>query len=96
MRFTRSTGIAKPIVFAPPTIADAFDRCVARGADEVIVHPYFLLPGKHWADDIPALVAAAAGKHPGKPWKVTEPLGASAKIEEVILERIEAAREIGR
>lgn len=81
---------------APPTIADAFDRCVARGAEEIVVHPYFLLPGKHWAHDIPALVAEAAKKHPGKSWKVTEPLGASSKIEEVVFERIEAARKIGR
>ncbi len=78
---------------APPTIGEAFDSAVARGAEEIVVHPYFLLPGKHWALDIPALVAQAAKNHPGKTWKVTEPLGASEKIRDVILERISAALE---
>jgi len=27
----------------------AFDRCVARGATTVVVSPYFLSPGRHWA-----------------------------------------------
>jgi len=38
---------------ASPTIAEAFDRCVERGAKLVVIHPYFLLPGKHWNQDIP-------------------------------------------
>ena len=50
---------------AEPSIAQAFDRCVSRGATEVIVFPYFLSPGRHWTEDIPRL-AAAAGL-PGAP-----------------------------
>jgi sirohydrochlorin ferrochelatase len=52
------------------------------------VHPYFLLPGKHWAEDIPALAAGAAAEHPGVRYTVTEPLGLHPLMARVIEERI--------
>ena len=50
---------------AEPTIEQGFDACVAAGAAEVIVHPYFLGPGRHSISDIPRLVAQAATRHAG-------------------------------
>jgi len=70
-----------------PTIQQGFDACVSAGAKEVIVHPYFLSPGRHSTSDIPRLVAEAAARHPGVSFRVTEPLGLHPKIGEVILER---------
>ena len=74
-----------------PTIQQGFDACVADGAEEVIVHPYFLGPGGHVTTDIPALVKQAANRHPGIAFRITEPLGIHTKIGEVILERIAEA-----
>ena len=74
---------------APPTLADAFDRCVARGANCVVVMPYFLLPGKHWDVDIPRLSATAAQRHPGLSFMVTAPLGLHPMIHQVIEARID-------
>jgi sirohydrochlorin ferrochelatase len=71
-----------------PTIQQGFDACVADGAEEVIVHPYFLGPGRHVTTDIPGLVKQAADRHPGIAFRITEPLGIHTKIGEVILERI--------
>ena len=41
---------------AEPSIGTAFDTCVTRGARTVVVSPYFLVPGRHWTQDIPSLV----------------------------------------
>jgi sirohydrochlorin ferrochelatase len=71
-----------------PTIEQAFDRCVAQGATLVLVHPYFLAPGRHSTTDIPRLAAAAAAKHPGIPFHVTQPLGLDEKIIALIQQRI--------
>jgi sirohydrochlorin ferrochelatase len=71
-----------------PTIQQGFDACVSAGAEEVIVHPYFLSPGRHSTHDIPRLVAEAAAKHPAVSFLVTTPLGLHRKIGEVILERV--------
>jgi sirohydrochlorin ferrochelatase len=74
---------------AEPSIDTAFARCVARGAKTVAVFPYFLLPGRHWNEDIPRLAAAAAGKHPGVRYLVTAPFGLHPFMAEVMRQRIE-------
>lgn len=78
---------------AEPTIAQAFDACARQGAKLVVVHPYFLAPGRHSTTDIPRLTAAAAQAHPGVRYHVTAPLGLDEKITQVIEQRVgECAR----
>ncbi len=72
---------------AEPSIGQAFERAVAEGATAVVVHPYFLSPGRHSSSDIPRMVKDAAAKFPGIEHCVTAPLGLHRKIGEVILER---------
>jgi sirohydrochlorin ferrochelatase len=90
--FAAATGF--PIVepahmeLAEPSIATAFNRCVERGAKTIVVFPYFLLPGRHWHDDIPRLAAAAAASHSGIKHLVTAPFGLHPLMNDVIRERI--------
>ncbi len=74
---------------AEPSIAAAFDRCVARGARTVVVSPYFLLPGRHWTQDIPALVEEAAARHPGVAYLVAAPFGLHPLMAQVVNARVE-------
>ena len=73
---------------AEPTIQQGFDTCVAAGATEVIVQPYFLGHGRHSVSDIPRMVAEAASKYAGVSYRLTEPLGLDPKIGELILKRV--------
>jgi len=73
---------------AEPGIAEGIDVCVKAGATEVIVHPYFLGPGRHTTSDIPAIVAEVATRHAGVRIRVSEPLGLHDKLVDVILERV--------
>ena len=73
---------------AEPTIAQAFTRLVESGAKFVAVHPYFLLPGRHWDQDIPKLVGEAACQHPGIDFIVTSPLGIHAQMAQIMNDRI--------
>lgn len=75
---------------AAPTIDDAVDACVAAGAREIVVHPYFLAPGRHSTRDVPVLARAAARRHRGVRVRVTPPLGAHDGIVDVVLDRIGA------
>jgi len=74
---------------AQPDIATAFQNCVERGATRVIVFPYFLSPGRHWSEDIPALVAAAAEPFPNVEWLVTAPFGLHPGMSAIINDRID-------
>jgi len=78
---------------AEPDIAQGVDACAADGADEIVVHPYFLAPGNHSTSDIPRLVGEAAARHPGLRVRVSEPLGLHPKLVDVILDRVDAARD---
>lgn len=74
---------------AEPSISTAFDRCVDRGATMVVIQPYFLLPGKHWNQDIPELAAEAAGRHPGVSYLVAAPFGVHPLMADVVSARVE-------
>jgi sirohydrochlorin ferrochelatase len=73
---------------AEPSIQTAFDRAVEQGASLVVVHPYFLSPGRHWHQDIPRLVAEAAGRHANTRYVVTAPLGLHPLMLQIIQDRI--------
>ncbi len=73
---------------AEPSIATAFDACVAQGATTVVVAPWFLGPGRHWDRDIPELTAAAAARHPGVRHLVTAPLGPHPLLFAIVEERV--------
>jgi sirohydrochlorin ferrochelatase len=86
-RFEERYGIVEPahMEIAEPSIAAAYEKCVARGANRMVVCPFFLGPGKHWTSDIPRLTAEAAQKFPGTRYHVTMPLG----IDDLILDLLE-------
>ena len=70
---------------ALPSVAHAIATCAAEGVTDLVVHPYFLAPGRHAAKDVPQQVAAAAAKHPSLRIRLTPPTGASAGIADLIL-----------
>ena len=76
-----------------PSIADAVAACVAEGALEIVVQPHFLGPGRHTIEDIPRLVAEEAARHPEVSFRIGEPLGIDDAMVDLLLARIEDARE---
>ena len=78
---------------AKPDIARGIADCVAAGAHEIVVHPYFLGPGSHTTDDIPRLVRAAAASHPAVSIRISEALGMHPKLVDVILDRVDGAKD---
>ncbi|MBW2714234.1 MAG: sirohydrochlorin cobaltochelatase [Deltaproteobacteria bacterium] len=86
--------LAAHMEIAPPSIEEALQQCVTQGARRVTVVPYFLAPGRHIAEDIPALVQTAAARHPQTEVHLAPPLGVHTKLAEVILERLEESTKI--
>lgn len=76
---------------ASPDLKTAFARCVERGARGVVIVPYFLSPGNHARNDIPAQAAEAAADHPDVPWRVAAPLGLDDRLLDVVEFRAEEA-----
>jgi sirohydrochlorin ferrochelatase len=91
-RFSDRYDIVEPahMELAEPDIVTAFAKCVERGAERVVVCPFFLGPGKHWTKDIPQLTAAAGSKFPQTRYHVTATLGIDDLILELLNKRIES------
>ena len=89
-RFQQMHEIVEPahMELAEPSIATAYARCVERGAQRVVVCPFFLGPGKHWTSDIPSLTAEAAARFPQTTYHVTPPLGIDDLILELLNKRV--------
>ncbi len=90
-RGTTRFAIVEPahMELAEPSVATAFDACVAAGATTVVIAPYFLWPGTHWDRDIPILAAEAAARHPGVSYLVAAPLGPHPLLADIVGQRVE-------
>jgi sirohydrochlorin ferrochelatase len=78
---------------AEPSVPAVIDDCVAVGAREVILHPFFLLPGRHTVVDLPEHAEAARRRHPGVTFRITETLGLDPRLVSIVLDRIDEAVE---
>ncbi|MCG6872906.1 MAG: CbiX/SirB N-terminal domain-containing protein [Gammaproteobacteria bacterium] len=69
---------------AEPTIPDGIRHAIADGASEVDVLPYFLVAGRHVAEDIPAEVAKAQSDHPDRVVRILPYLGSRTGIMDLL------------
>jgi len=72
--------------FSSPTVPEAIDAVVARGASRVLVLPYLLLHGRHSLADLPRFAEEAKARHPGVAVTVGPPVGVSEIVLQVLLE----------
>jgi len=70
---------------AEPLIPAGIQRCIDRGADQVVVLPYFLSAGRHVVEDIPNDVALKQAEHPGIDIRIAPYLGSSDGVLELLL-----------
>ncbi len=70
---------------ARPLIPEGIGRCIAAGASEVVVMPYFLSAGRHVSEDIPAEVEKARRLHPQAAIHLAPYLGAADAVAKVIV-----------
>lgn len=68
-------------------IQDKIDDCVQRGAQCILLYPYFLSAGSHVLNDLPSERDSAAGRHPDVRMALAEPLGPHPKLAEIVCER---------
>jgi len=71
-----------------PDIQAGIDACVARGAQRILLYPYFLFAGAHVLRDLPDELARAGRRHRGLEMVLGRPLGVDRRLAEVVCTRI--------
>jgi len=71
-----------------PDIQSGIDACVARGAQRILLMPYFLFMGAHVQHDLPEEIEEAKKRHPALIMEMGGHLGAHRKLAEIESERI--------
>lgn len=71
-----------------PNIQQGIDSCVARGAQRILLMPYFLFMGAHVLHDLPEEIAEARKRYPDLIMEMGSHLGAHRKLAEIETERI--------
>ncbi|MGH3872369.1 MAG: CbiX/SirB N-terminal domain-containing protein [Pseudonocardiaceae bacterium] len=79
------------IELAAPTVDEAIDDLVARGATEIVSVPLVLLAAGHLKNDGPAALARARARHPGVCFSLARDLGIEPLVLEVAADRIRDA-----
>lgn len=76
---------------AEPNIEEGGARCVGRGAERVVLLPYFLSAGVHVRRDLTAARDRLATRFPGVDFLLAEPLGRHPLLLDVVAERAREA-----
>lgn len=71
-----------------PNIQAGIDACVSRGAERILLLPYFLFVGAHVQEDLPEEMAMARERYPNVEFSMGDHLGVHRKLAEVVAERI--------
>lgn len=76
---------------ASPTLADATRACVQAGADTITISQFFLAPGRHTTQDIPAMLDEMREHYPTIRFQLTAPLGCDELLIDLLIKRIQQA-----
>lgn len=77
-----------------PRFGEVFDACVARGAREIIVIPYFLHFGAHMQEDIPKILLEKATESPDVKIIMGNNLGFDEKLVDIIEKRFRESEKL--
>ena len=80
--------------FAQPTVEEAVDRCVAQGAQQIVVLPGVLMSARHAKDDLAAEVQLVRRKYPQALVHLGHPLHLHPKLLQLCRQRIEEAEAV--
>lgn len=73
---------------AAPSVPEVLDALYGEGFREIVVHPFFLAPGRHAAEDVPRLCREAEARLPGLRIRITAPLGRAEDLATLVRSRV--------
>lgn len=70
-----------------PDIPEVVDKLVNKGAEEIILVPYFLYEGIHIKEDIPEIIKELSAKYKKVKFTMAKPIGDEPILAEILINR---------
>jgi len=80
--------------FADPSLTEAAEDLIAKGVDNIIVMPIFLVTGNHIKRDIPSKLLLLKTSHPEVKFVMAKHFGAHPEIVKIVQDRILSASNL--
>lgn len=77
-----------------PHLPETLDQCVAEGATEIVIIPYFLHTGLHILVDIPGELQEMAARYPGTKIVFGRHLGYDGVFAEILARRVQESLDL--
>ncbi len=74
-----------------PDLPAAVVKLVERGAERIVVAPYFITSGKHLKRDLPRIVEEIRAARPGLEISVTPPMDGHPGLASILVDRVRSA-----
>lgn len=78
--------------FSKPDLPTCIAGLVDRGAEKIVVVPFFLYYGIHMQEDIPEILAQERARYPQVEIVIASNLGADERIANIVIDRIREVR----
>lgn len=78
--------------YAQPTADAALDRCIAQGAKEIVIVPFFMQAGAHVTRDIPDFLNRVRARHPECDIHSTDYVGAHPMMTQIVMDLVGKAQ----
>ncbi len=92
--------IKKPAVYgafleiAKPSIPEALEKAIEKGARELMILPLMFFPGRHVKDDIPKQIADIKAKYPETDFHYAAPVAEHPLMAKLLKDNIRTAKKI--
>ncbi len=74
--------------FCDVNLEKGLDKLIEKGADEIVVVPYFLFAGIHINEDVPGEIEEYLKGHPGVKVTMGNTLGPDPRLANILVDRI--------
>lgn len=77
--------------YSEPPFRTAVETCLDQGASEILVVPYFLVPGRFVTADLPRAVEDVRALYPDMPIQIADCIGFDERLADAILDCADSA-----
>jgi sirohydrochlorin ferrochelatase len=72
--------------FTSPSLEESIHSCIEKGANEIVILPYFLASGNHVSRDIPEVVAKIQASYPNTKMVLKEHIGSASGMAALLVD----------